>query len=143
MSEKVQVVILRELNEKVEVLLLQTNPNRGQFWQNVTGGKEANDTSNFDAAKREVKEETGIELDQNDLFDLDKSFNYYDSNRNTHYLEHIFMARVHTEAITLSTEHQAYRWISANTIQSNNYKFESSFQAFLSALDFFHQEKKT
>ena len=140
MSEKVQVVIFKELNEKIEVLLLQTNQNRGQFWQNVTGGKEANDNSNFDAAKREVKEEIGIELDQNDLFDLDKSFNYYDANRNIHYLEHLFMARVYTDAITLSPEHQAYRWVSSNAIQANSYKFKSSFQAFLSALDFFHQE---
>ena len=65
MSEKVQVVVFKELNEKVEVLLLQTNQSRGQFWQNITGGKEPKDNSNHDAAKREVKEEIGFELDQN------------------------------------------------------------------------------
>ena len=46
MLEKVQVVIFKELNEKVEVLLLQTNQNRGQFWQNITGSREVEDNSN-------------------------------------------------------------------------------------------------
>ena len=62
MSEKVQVVIFKELNEKVEVLLLQTNQSRGQFWQNITGGKEPKDNSNYDAAKREVKRRLDLNL---------------------------------------------------------------------------------
>ena len=57
---QVEVIIFRKTKGKTEYLLLKRIPTRGGFWQPVTGGLEKGETL-LEAARREVKEETGIE----------------------------------------------------------------------------------
>ena len=52
MSEKVQVVIFQKIGKSFDVLLLQTNKERGNFWQNITGGVEKSDQGLAQAPKR-------------------------------------------------------------------------------------------
>jgi 8-oxo-dGTP pyrophosphatase MutT (NUDIX family) len=129
MHQKVQVVIVAPSQSEFYLLLLQTNPKRGQFWQNVTGSVEA-DEDFLSAAKRELSEETGFSLTEN-LIELDSDFHFTDQwSRKVH--EKCFLA-ILDEMIPPqldSKEHQDYRWIKVSELRSSNYKFPSNYQAF-------------
>ena len=58
-QRKVQVWIVSEDAGEDRVLLLRTGPDRGSYWQPVTGSVEEGE-SDADAALREAAEETGI-----------------------------------------------------------------------------------
>src|SRR5690606_34005274 len=57
-AQTVAVALLRESASGLEVLTLKRQPERGGFWQVVTGGIEAGE-SPLEAARRELSEETG------------------------------------------------------------------------------------
>lgn len=78
-------------------------------WGFVKGGIEKNE-SKKEAAKRELKEETGIK-DFNFL-DFETSISYfYKKNNETVYKEVIFfMVTTKIEDIKLSEEHKSYKW---------------------------------
>ena len=59
MRNKVQVIIFRKNKGSIEFLLLRRIPERGGFWQPVTGGIEK-DEDKKEAVIRELREETGI-----------------------------------------------------------------------------------
>ncbi|NDD92453.1 NUDIX domain-containing protein [bacterium] len=59
----------------LEVLLLRTTPERGGFWQPVTGSVES-DEDLSSAAQRELREETGLEVGSKELISLGHSFSY-------------------------------------------------------------------
>lgn len=54
----------------VEVLLLHRTPSQGGFWQGVSGRVESDDPTLREAARREVREETGLEPDADAFHDL-------------------------------------------------------------------------
>ncbi|HEU4391836.1 MAG TPA: dihydroneopterin triphosphate diphosphatase [Blastocatellia bacterium] len=65
----VQVVVFIETAAGRDYLLLRRVASHGGFWQSVTGSLEEGET-HFDAAAREVFEETGIVCCRDDLFEL-------------------------------------------------------------------------
>lgn len=80
---KIQVIIFRQTSN-LEILMLKVIPERGGFWQCVTGKVEAGEDE-IDAAFREVREETGISRDQvkhvlKDIY----SFEYLKNNKKFH-----------------------------------------------------------
>ena len=64
MTRKVQVWIALSESQKAvkKVLILKTKPERGGFWQPITGGVDANESLEA-AALREASEETGLKLE--------------------------------------------------------------------------------
>ena len=65
----VQVVIFVDSLSGRDYLLLKRVAGLGGFWQSVTGSLEEGET-HAEAAVREVREETGISVDQDELIDL-------------------------------------------------------------------------
>ena len=65
----VQVVIFSDAGSEREYLLLKRVESMGGFWQSVTGSLEAGET-HLEAAVREVREETAIVANENELIDL-------------------------------------------------------------------------
>lgn len=55
----VVVYVMRRRKEDVQFLLLLRTPDRGGFWQTVSGGLERGETA-WQTALREVHEETGL-----------------------------------------------------------------------------------
>jgi len=140
MLEKVQIVILVRDESKINVLLLKTNEKRGGFWQNITGAVEQNDFSTWSAARREVLEETGIELAEENLINLEESFEYFDHNRNTSYIEKIYLGVIEElPTINLSPEHQSYELKPSNEIKEDIYKFKSNYKAFLESMTYLRE----
>ena len=140
--QKVQIVIFRE-KEKTgyDVLLLKTNKRRGSFWQNVTGGVETSDLSLLKAAEREVKEETS--LSNLHVNNLNHQYSFIDQ-WNTDVTEFLFFVKVSYKAsldIKISTkEHEEFKWLDIKSVQVNDYRFETNFDAFECALNFLSKE---
>ena len=111
---KIQVIIFRK-NPNLEILMLKVIPERGGFWQCVTGKVEEGEDE-VDAAFREVKEETGISSDKvkhvlKDIY----SFEYLKNNRKIH--ETVFGFEVFPDIGIDTTknvykEHTEYAWFS-------------------------------
>ncbi len=111
---KIQVIIFRK-NPNLEILMLKVIPERGGFWQCVTGKVEEGEDE-VDAAFREVKEETGISSDKvkhvlKDIY----SFEYLKNNRKIH--ETVFGFEVFPDIVIDMTknvykEHTEYCWLS-------------------------------
>ena len=136
MSEKVQVIIFSKVRNSLEVLRLQTNDQRGAFWQNITGGVEPEDNSLLKAAQREVKEETGIEITPVDkIKSINFFFDYHDQSRGITYKEHVFYTLLTNKpTVRISGEHQGYCWKNVNDIIKSDFKFESNHIGFCEAL---------
>ena len=142
MSEKVQVIILSTAENLLEVLLLQTNPNRGLFWQNITGGVEASDPDISHAAKREILEETGLNISANQIQSLNYSFSYHDKNRNIRYQERFFVVVLDAKIkLSISAEHNDYLWKPASMVTQADYGFKSNFNGLLLSLQ--HVNKRS
>jgi 8-oxo-dGTP pyrophosphatase MutT (NUDIX family) len=115
---KVQVWIYRqdEQNE-LEVLLLKLTPERGGFWQPVTGGVDPGEALNT-AALREATEETGLPYAQAPV-PLDYSFQFFSPRHQSNCEEHAFSLEVphHSkkEEVRLdSREHTEFKWVPAS-----------------------------
>jgi 8-oxo-dGTP pyrophosphatase MutT (NUDIX family) len=56
---QIQAIVFRKINDTFEFLLLKRIPEKGGFWQSVTGGLEEGESLET-ALRREIKEEIGI-----------------------------------------------------------------------------------
>ena len=145
----VLVVIYAESTNRV--LMLQRKDDL-EFWQSVTGTLEEGDTS-WQAAVREVKEETGIDIiaehlnlidcNESVVFEIFPHFRYKYAPNVTHCREHWFLLAVKQEFEPILSEHLAYRWLEAKqaaelTKSPNNAKV---IEKYLTA-SFFRQEGK-
>jgi len=101
-----------------EILLLE-RANHPGYWQSVTGSLEAGETP-LAAACREVREETGLIVQAEDLLDwhLSETYEIFPEWRHryapevTHNTEHLFSLVVSSAAsISLSHEHLAFCWL--------------------------------
>jgi dihydroneopterin triphosphate diphosphatase len=114
-SEMIQVYVCRKADSPpVEFLVLrratddEVYPN---IWQVVTGHIHAGETAHA-AAKRELREETGLTVET--LLVLPYVASFYIAGTDTVHLVPVFAAMVDVHAvIALSSEHQDYRWLTA------------------------------
>ena len=85
------------------------------IWQCVTGGIKNNEKA-FEAAIREVKEETG--LVPNRLWTIDRVNNYYDPKYDSVFLIPVFGVEVLKKDVLLSSEHIDYYWGDMKSVQN-------------------------
>ncbi len=115
---QVAIYIARYCNEAWSYLVMHRIPDKGNFWQPVTGGVEYGEEP-YDAARREMIEETGIE--PLEFHSLGYSFTYpiagwwkkihdWDADTMT---EHVFYAIVDGDAEPKLSpdEHDCYQWL--------------------------------
>ena len=105
--------IFRWENEKPVFLLLKRSKNQiyPDAWQCVTGKIEKNETPN-DAAIRELKEETG--LTPISMWIVDQVNHFFEVKSNRMNLIPVFGVQVDSTNITLSVEHNDYKWCSVD-----------------------------
>lgn len=116
----VQVVIYRERNGVREYLMLHRLPERGDFWQPVTGSiKRKREETPIEAARRELFEETGYEAAVSDLdyvhtFIVEKKWSKkgMEAHQPIFNREHSFCVRVSGDYVAISPkEHDGYEWL--------------------------------
>ncbi|HEV7477871.1 MAG TPA: dihydroneopterin triphosphate diphosphatase [Burkholderiales bacterium] len=121
MSYKLPVSVLVVVHSAaLEVLLLERASHPG-YWQSVTGSLDRLDEPLEQAAAREVREETGIEIARGSLvrWNVTNNFEIYATWRHrfapgvTHNTEHVFgLTLPGRMPVTLSAEeHTAFQWL--------------------------------
>lgn len=102
-----------EKDGKYLVLRRSKNISMTGTWEFPTGRLEEKE-STVDAATREVKEETGIDIK------ITKSLGFYehfdDKTKEMHRIIFVFLATPKATTIKLSDEHDAYEWLTAKEI---------------------------
>lgn len=113
-SSKIEVHLFRRRRGRVEFLALRRAPDRAFLpgvWQPVTGNVRRFERA-ADAARREVREETGLEPKH--WWALESPTVFYDVRHDTMELLPVFAAEIDARAsVTLSKEHDKYRFLSA------------------------------
>jgi len=107
-KNQVEAIIFKKLSSgDLSFLMLKRTPQRGGFWQPVTGNVEEGET--FEAAAlREVEEELGI-TNVVQLVDTEYSYEFTDNGFDQ--FERIFGVQVSpNQEIALSSEHTEYHW---------------------------------
>lgn len=98
------------VNNNNKLLLLHGNDTDSQFhesfWYVVTGSKEIEDSNLIDTVKREIKEETNLEVTK--IIDLNWIFRY--DSLGEHCVEHAFLSYVEDGIIQLNEENFEYKW---------------------------------
>ena len=96
-------------NEKGEILLMQS-PKWGDYWV-IPGGHVEIGEKSKEAVKREIKEETGLEVDNIEFMEFQDAFNPKGFHKEKHFIFLDFMARVSGGEIKKSDEMVEYKWI--------------------------------
>lgn len=108
--EKILVFVIN----KDKILLLLGSDNDPQFhesfWYVVTGGCEEIDDSLEDTVRREIKEETGLDITQ--IINLEWPFRYKSLGKEC--IEHAFIAYTNQENIKLNEESIEHKWCDIN-----------------------------
>lgn len=106
-KEKILTFIINENNQ---LLLLKGSENDPQFhksfWYVVTGSCEKEDKDKLETIKREVKEETNLEVIESIY--LNKIFKY--KSLGTDCIEYVYLSKVNNANIILNEEHTDYKW---------------------------------
>jgi 8-oxo-dGTP diphosphatase len=76
----------------------------------IPGGRINNDEALIDALKREISEETHLEI--NDQVRVVASQDIFVPHKNLHVVRLTYIAVATTQEVTLSDEHIAYKWLS-------------------------------
>jgi 8-oxo-dGTP pyrophosphatase MutT (NUDIX family) len=112
MGLKVQVWLIRQGSRGApEALLLRTTPERGGFWQPVTGSVESGEDLPS-AAARELREETGLSVAPGALRAVGHAFEF-ESRWGGRVREEVFLASVRDSGRILidSHEHVDFKWV--------------------------------
>lgn len=130
MKRKVQVVIIEKDVNQNKLIQFKLTPERGAFWQNITGSVEEGENWE-EGARRELLEETGLSVGP--LIDLNHHFQFKD--RWGHDVEErCFLAFLTSpRLIRLSHEHDSYRSLNLEQVRPDSFGFLSSYEAFLKA----------
>ena len=107
---KLEGIIYRTINDRIEYLLIKRTPEDGGFWQPVTGTLEDGENL-INCLKREISEEIGI-TEILRISDILHTFNW-EKKDGTVITEYVYAVEIKNDSIiTLSpNEHDDYIWL--------------------------------
>ena len=116
MKQAVQAIAFRK-KENYEFLLLKRIPEKGGFWQPVTGGLE--EETRLEGAYRELQEEVSITKD-NIIRTFENVHEHQFERENVHIQENVFAFEVSPDTEVsihnnIYPEHEEFTWVSFET----------------------------
>jgi 8-oxo-dGTP pyrophosphatase MutT (NUDIX family) len=131
-TKKSQIVIaaIDENRQSFSFLLLQTNKQRGHFWQNVTGKIEKDETYE-EGGLREAIEETSLKVESIiDIVDLGITHTFTDERkRNVHERSFLIIADTKWDVKIDPKEHESFKWIPIEELDPDLVKHKGNFEA--------------
>lgn len=125
---KQQKILSFIVNRENKLLLLKGNDSDPQFhkslWYVVTGSKEKIDRNLPETVKREIKEETNLNVSE--IFDMNWFFEYQSLGNEC--IEHAFLSLVDNSNIKLNEENIDYKWMNLDE--------------FISKIDWFYNKEE-
>lgn len=130
-TKKAQVVVaaVDPEHHSFLLLLLQTNKKRGEFWQNITGKVEKDETFE-EGALREAIEETGMKVDMMvDMLDLGLQYDFVDQwKRKVHEKTFLIIVDKKFDIKMDPSEHEDYKWVRLDKIHDGIVKHNSNYE---------------
>lgn len=108
-NKHIEVFLYKRSPQKgILFLLMKRIPQRGDFWQPLTGTVEKEETLK-ETIKREIGEETGI---TDELKIIDSGYSFEFSENGEDFIEYVYGVKVaNNTKIVLSREHDEYKWV--------------------------------
>ncbi|MFA5178012.1 MAG: NUDIX pyrophosphatase [Candidatus Paceibacterota bacterium] len=132
-NKQAEIIVFKKEGKELIFLILKRNPQKGGFWQPITGGVEENETFE-EAAIREVGEEIGITHDIK-LIDIGYSFEFIDNNKN--HIEKVFGLEISPETdIVLSEEHTEFKWVNGQVAIDQFLKYPKNKEGFTKVMEY-------
>jgi 8-oxo-dGTP pyrophosphatase MutT (NUDIX family) len=114
-GDQVQVIFFKRDEDGIKFLIMKRVPEKGGFWQPLTGGVHVGETRE-ETITRETLEEIGIE-DIMNLIETQYVFEFTDNGR--HHREYVYGAELDKGAeIQISDEHEEYKWVNKDEAMS-------------------------
>ena len=109
-SKIVEIFIYRKFGNEFKFLLLKRNKNEiyPGIWS-IAGGEIDKGEKAYEAATREMKEETG--LTPKHIYLIDNVNVFYEMHDDVVHLVPVFLAETEEDEVKLSDEHSEYAWI--------------------------------
>lgn len=112
--------IYHSLEYRFLLLRCPATHHHDEYWQPVTGGR-APEESGRAACVREVQEETGILLQPSQLEVVIPEFSFCIPNSRLELRKPVYLARVSSDKVSISSEHIAYYWFDADHVAAQLY----------------------
>lgn len=132
-NKQAEIIVFKKEGKELIFLILKRNPQKGGFWQPITGGVEENETFQ-EAAIREVGEEIGVTHDIK-LIDIGYRFEFIDHNKN--HIEKVFGLEISPETdIVLSEEHTEFKWVEGQVAIKQFLKYPGNKDGFKKVMEY-------
>jgi len=130
-TKKAQVLLaaIDQASQNFHFLLLQTNEQRGKFWQNVTGKIEGDETFE-EGGLREAIEETHLKVESIiDIVDLGLNYEFTDQRgRKVHEKSFLIICDQKWDIQIDPKEHVNFKWIKQDDVEEGIVKFRSNLE---------------
>jgi len=135
--ESIECWIFNQVTQKVLLLHVPISKDSSvSFWQPITGGIEGNE-SPLKACVREVVEETGLIINEQNLIGWKETIRVNIPTLNIK--KSLFLGIIDDSEINISEEHDEYKWVSPESI-SNSLYWESNRETWEKVQTIIHSE---
>ena len=126
--------LYNDLQDRFLLLRCPVTHRHDEYWQPVTGGRNAEEPC-VEACLREVEEETGVKLAAEMLETVIPEFCFCIPEARIELRKPVYLARVRSEKVVLSSEHIGYYWFDAKDVESHLH-WDSNKESFRQVLAF-------
>ena len=110
--------LYNDMTDRFLLLRCPVTHRHDEYWQPVTGGR-GPDEPCVQACLREVEEETGVTLTAEQLEVVIPEFSFCIPDARIELRKPVYLARVRSEKVVLSSEHIGYYWFVAGDVESH------------------------
>ncbi len=109
--------LYNDMTDRFLLLRCPVTHRHDEYWQPVTGGR-GPDEPCVQACLREVEEETGVTLTAEQLEVVIPEFSFCIPDARIELRKPVYLARVRSEKVVVSSEHIGYYWFDAEDVES-------------------------
>lgn len=110
--------LYNDIEDRVLLLRCPVTHRHNEYWQPVTGGRTPEEPC-INACLREVEEETGVVLSPEQIEIVIPEFTFCIPEARIELRKPIYLARVRSDKVVLSSEHVGYYWFDTRDVDAH------------------------